>query len=62
MEPTTKPGTKTTEFWVALAPVAIGMVEGSKNDPETNRYLILAGAILGGIYIISRTLVKWKSK
>ena len=61
MEPTTKPGTKTTEFWIALAPIAIGIVEGSKNDPETNRYLILAGAILGGIYIISRTGVKWKS-
>lgn len=60
MEPTTKPGTKTTEFWIALAPIAIGIVEGSKNDPETNRYLILAGAILGGIYIISRTVVKWK--
>ena len=62
MEPTTKPGTKTTEFWIALAPIAIGMVEGSKNDPETNRYLILAGSILGGIYIISRTLIKWKLK
>ena len=61
MEPTKKPGTKTTEFWIALAPIAIGIVEGSKNDPETNRYLILAGAILGGIYIISRTGVKWKS-
>jgi hypothetical protein len=61
MEPTTKPGTKTTEFWIALAPIAIGIVEGSKNDPETNRYLILAGSILGGIYIISRTVVKWKS-
>jgi len=56
-----KPGTKTTEFWVALAPIFLGVIESSKDDPETNRYLILAGAILGGIYIISRTIVKYKA-
>jgi hypothetical protein len=56
----TKPGTKTTEFWVALTPVIMGVLEGSKNDPETNRYLIIAGSILGGLYIISRTIVKSK--
>lgn len=58
MEP--KPGTKTTEFWVALTPVILGILEGSKNDPETNKYLIIAGSILGGLYIISRTIVKYK--
>ena len=56
-----KPGTKTTEFWVTLAPIFLGVIESSKDDPETNRYLILAGAILGGIYIISRTIVKYKA-
>lgn len=56
----TKTGTKTTEFWVALAPVLMGFFEGSKGDPETNKYLILAGTFLGGLYIISRTVVKWK--
>lgn len=60
-KPESKPGARTTEFWVALAPVALGLVEGSK-DPETNRYLIIAGSILGGLYIISRTVVKFARK
>jgi len=57
----TKPGTKTTEFWVALSPVLLGLVEG-KDNPEIQKYMIVAGSVLGGLYIISRTLVKWKSK
>lgn len=61
-KPESKPGARTSEFWVALTPVAVGLVEGSKNDPETNRYLIIAGAILGGLYIISRTVVKFAHK
>jgi hypothetical protein len=60
VEPT-KSGTKTTEFWVAVAPVFLGLVEG-KDNPEIQKYMILAGSVLGGLYIISRTLVKWKSK
>lgn len=56
-----KPGTKTTEFWVALAPVFMGLVEG-KDNPEIQKYMIIAGSVLGGLYIISRTVVKWKSK
>ena len=59
MEP--KPGTKTTEFWVALAPVILGLIEGQKGDPENSKYLIVCGTALGCIYIISRTLVKYKS-
>ena len=57
----TKPGAKTTEFWIALAPALTGMLEGLKGDQETSRYLILCGTILGGLYIVSRTLVKFKS-
>ena len=57
----TKSGTKTTEFWMAIAPVLIGLVEG-KDDPEIMKYMILSGSVLGGLYIISRTAVKWKSK
>jgi hypothetical protein len=56
-----KPGAKTTEFWVALAPVIAGLVEGVKGDQETGRYLILCGTVLGGLYIISRTVVKFKA-
>jgi hypothetical protein len=55
-----KPGAKTTEFWVALAPVLMGLVEG-KNDPELLKYMIVSASILGGLYIISRTIVKYKS-
>lgn len=56
-----KPGAKTTEFWIALAPVLTGMIEGFKGDPETGKYLILCGTVLGGLYIISRTVVKFKA-
>lgn len=56
-----KPGTKTTEFWVALAPVFMGLVEG-RNDPEILKYIIICATVLGGLYIISRTMVKKCSK
>ena len=54
-----KPGTKTTEFWVTLAPVILGLIEGQKGDPENSKYLIVCGTALGCMYIISRTLVKY---
>jgi hypothetical protein len=57
-----KSGTKTTEFWVALAPVLIGLIEGQKGDAENSRYLIVCGTALGCIYIISRTLLKLKTQ
>ena len=37
----TKPGVKTTEFWVTIAPALGGLMEMSKGDPETDRILIL---------------------
>lgn len=57
-----KPGTKTTEFWVTLAPVLAGLIEGVRGDPINNRYMIVCGTVLGALYITSRTLVKWKNK
>lgn len=56
-----KPGTKTTEFWVAVAPVIIGLIEGFKGDSEMSKYLIVSGTALGFAYIISRTALKWKN-
>lgn len=56
-----KSGTKTTEFWVTAAPVALGLIEGIKGDAESAKLLIICGTVLSGLYIVSRTLVKWKS-
>lgn len=56
-----KPGTKTSEFWIALAPVLLGMIEGFKGDPEMSKYLIVCGTALGFAYIISRTVIKYKN-
>ena len=55
-----KPGAKTTEFWVALAPVILGLIEGQKGDPENSKYLIVCGTVLGCMYIASRTFLKMK--
>ena len=55
---TSKPGVKTTEFWVSLAPVFLGMVEAMKGDTANNSLLIICATILGGLYMISRTMVK----
>jgi hypothetical protein len=62
MEKTTKPGVQSTEFWVSVAPVLGGLVEGMKGDPATGRYLILCGTFLSALYIISRTVVKFKGR
>ena len=53
-----KPGVKTTEFWVSLAPVFLGMVEAMKGDTANNALLIICATILGGLYMVSRTMVK----
>jgi len=55
-----KPGTKTTEFWITLSPVVLGMIDGVKGDLQTTRIMIVCATCLGGLYILSRTLVKWK--
>jgi hypothetical protein len=53
-----KQGTRTTEFWVSIAPVLIGMVEGYKGDTEMAKWLIVCGTVLGVLYIASRTVLK----
>ena len=53
-----KPGVKTTEFWVSIAPVILGLVESQKMDPTNNMVLIICGTALGMAYIVSRTMVK----
>ena len=55
-------GTKTTEFWVSIAPVIVGMVEAIKGDSKNSTLLIVCGTVLGCFYIASRTFVKVKSK
>jgi len=53
-----KTGTRTTEFWISIAPVLIGMVEGYKGNSEIAKWLIGCGTALGIIYIASRTILK----
>jgi len=56
-----KSGTKTTEFWVALAPVFGGLFESLSGDGSNAFSLIICGTILAGLYIVSRTIIKYKS-
>jgi hypothetical protein len=55
-----KSGTKTTEFWVSIAPVLIGLIEGMKGDKEIAKWLIVCGTALSIVYIASRTFLKMK--
>lgn len=57
-----KPGVKTTEFWVSIAPVVLGLIESQKMDQTMNMVLIICGTALGMAYIVSRTVVKRCSK
>ena len=52
-----KPGYQTTEFWTAIAPV-IGSL--TVKDAANQELLTICGAALIGLYIISRTIVKYK--
>lgn len=52
-----KPGYQTTEFWTALAPIVASL---TLKDGQNQDLLILCGACLVGLYIISRTFVKCK--
>lgn len=55
-----KSGTKTSEFWITISPIILAILDNSKEDSEIKKYFIIAGAILGGLYIISRTVIKCK--
>lgn len=57
-----KTGTRTTEFWISVAPVLMGLVESYKGDAEMGKYLIVCGTFLGAVYIMSRTWLKAKGK
>ncbi len=53
----TKPGYKTTEFWVALLVIAGAFVATlAGNLPD--RYAALASSVAGGLYALSRGLAK----
>ena len=53
-----KLGTKTSEFWVTLAPVLATMVNGVSENSEDKKYLMVCACVLGSLYICSRTLIK----
>lgn len=57
-----KPGIKTTEFWVTLAPVILGLIEAMKGDTQNNSLIIICATVLGALYMISRTIIKRKEK
>jgi hypothetical protein len=57
----TKPGVKTTEFWVAIAPVLMGMMETMKGDSKNSALIIICGTCLAAMYMVSRTMVKYVS-
>lgn len=56
-----KSGSKTTEFWVSIAPVIAGLVEALKGDTQNSQTILICATVLGAVYIASRTLVKMKS-
>lgn len=54
-----KQGTRTSEFWVSIAPAILGIVEGYKGNAEIAKWLIGCGTVLGVFYIASRTVLKF---
>jgi hypothetical protein len=53
----TKPGYKTTEFWVALL-VIVGSFVATLAGNLPDRYAALASSVAGGLYALSRGLAK----
>lgn len=62
MEPTTKSGYKTTEFWLSLAAMAVGVAFASDFFPIESggdKILGLAATVLAALgYTVSRSIVK----
>lgn len=54
-----KPGYQTTEFWSAIVPIVASLTLKEGANQGT---LIICGTCLMGLYILSRTFVKWKGK
>ena len=57
-----KPGVKTSEFWISLAPVLMGVVEIMKGDSQNSTIVIVCATVLVAVYILSRTIFKHGSK
>lgn len=53
-----KDGYKTTEFWAAIAPIVgtLTMKDGVNQD-----MIIICATVLSGVYILSRTAIKWRT-
>jgi hypothetical protein len=51
-------GAKTTEFWVAVVPVALAMVENLKQNTDSSARMMMMAFVLGGFYLASRTALK----
>lgn len=49
-------GVKTSEFWVAIAPIALAMVE--RNNTDLIKLMVICSTFMGVAYIVSRTFVK----
>ncbi len=57
MQPTIKPGWKTTEFWVSTL-TTVGMLLGTLVGVVPPQYTAIAAAFSAGAYAISRGLTK----
>lgn len=51
-------GAKTSEFWVAVVPVALAMLENFKQDTESSERMMTMAFAIGGLYLVSRTALK----
>ena len=51
-------GTKTSEFWIAVVPVALAMIENLKQNTESSARMMMMAFVLGGFYLVSRTALK----
>lgn len=64
--PATRPGYKTTEFWLSVAACALGAFLASGSLPQENLAMQIAGVVLSGLtalgYTVSRFMVKNATK
>ena len=51
-------GAKTTEFWVAVVPVALAMLENFKQTTASSERMMMMAFVIGGLYLASRTALK----
>jgi hypothetical protein len=55
-----KPGIKTTEFWVTIFTNIIGLIQVSTTtlDSSTNKWVVIGLAVINGLYAASRGIAK----